>query len=84
MPAGLPVEAYPENLYGAVVYGKGPLFFAEMREQVGDETFTQILQAYFQQHRYGIAYPQDFLLVAQEVSGQDMSALYRQWIAGQN
>jgi aminopeptidase N len=55
-----------------------------MRDQVGDETFIQILQTYFRQHRYGIAYPQDFLSAAEDVSGQDMTALYRQWIAGQN
>ena len=83
MPAGLPVAAYSESLYGAVVYGKGPLFFHEMRRQVGDETFDQILRTYFEEYRYGIAYPHDLLEVAERVSGQELDALYKEWIMGQ-
>jgi aminopeptidase N len=77
------VAAYAEALYGAVVYGKGPLFFHELRQQVGDETFDRILRAYFEVHRYGIAYPQDFLDIAGRVSGQELDALYEEWIVGQ-
>jgi aminopeptidase N len=80
MPAGLPVEAYPEALYGAVVYGKGPLFFHELRQEVGDEAFDQILRAYFEKHRYGIAYPEDLIEIAERISGQELDALYARWI----
>jgi len=83
MPAGLPVKDYPEDLYGAVVYGKGPLFFHELRGQVGDELFYAILRAYFDQHHYGVAYPLDLLDIAEQVSGQDVDALYEQWILGE-
>lgn len=82
MAIGLPVAAYTEDLYGAVVYGKGPLFFHELRQQVGDEVFTNILRTYFERHRYGVAYPQDLLAVAEEVSGRDLDALYKQWVLG--
>jgi len=83
MPAGLPVAAYSSDLYGAVVYGKGPLFFHALRQQVGDQTFRRILQTYLQEHRYGVAYPKDFISVAERVSGQSLDALYARWI-GQN
>jgi aminopeptidase N len=82
MPVGLPVAAYPEDLYAAVVYGKGPLFFQALREQVGDETFYRILSTYFEQYRYEVAYPQDFMAVAESVSGQQLDALYDKWILG--
>jgi hypothetical protein len=82
MPVGLPVAAYSEALYGAVVYGKGPLFFHEMRQQVGDEAFDRILRAYFEEHLYGIAYPQDLLEIAERVSGQELDALYAEWVLG--
>ena len=81
-PAGLPVADYPASLYGAVVYGKGPLFFHELRQQVGDETFDRILRAYFEGHLYGVAYPQDFLDVAERISAQELDALYEKWIVG--
>jgi aminopeptidase N len=80
---GLPVEAYSEPLYGAIVYGKGPLFFQALRDQVGDETFVEILRAYYDRYRYQIAYPQDFLSVAEQVSGQDLDPLYAEWILGE-
>jgi hypothetical protein len=83
MPAGLPVADYPEALYGAVVYGKGPLFFHELRQKVGDEAFERILRTYFEEHRYGIAYPQDLIEIAERVSGQELDALYQEWIVGQ-
>jgi len=82
MAAGLPVDAYSESLYGAVVYGKGPLFFHALRDQVGDEVFDEILRTYYDRYRYRIAYPQDFLSVAEQVSGQDVGTLYAQWISG--
>jgi len=82
MPIGLPVAAYTEPLYGAVVYYKGPLFFRALRQQVGDQRFDAILRAYFQAYRYGVAYPQDFLAIAERVSGQQLDGLYKEWILG--
>jgi hypothetical protein len=82
MPIGLPVRAYTKELYGPVIYGKGPLFFHAMRQQVGDETFVEILRSYLGEHRYGVAYPEDLLRVAEQVSGQNLDPLYREWIVG--
>jgi hypothetical protein len=83
MAVGLPVAAYPEHLYGPIVYGKGPLFFHEMRQQIGDEAFYQVLRTYLEEHRYGVAYPPDLMAVAEQVSGQSLDALYEQWILGE-
>jgi aminopeptidase N len=80
MPVGLPVAAYSEPLYGSVVYGKGPLFFQALREQVGDEVFYEILRTYYGRYSYQVAYPQDLMAVAEQVSGQDLDALYAEWI----
>ncbi len=79
---GLPVAAYNEHTYGAIVYGKGPLFFHALRQRVGDKAFGEILHAYFQQYRYDIAYPQDFIDLAEQVSGQQLDTLYDTWILG--
>ncbi len=74
------VSDFPENLYQAVVYGKGPLFFDAVRGQVGDEAYFASLQTYAQRYRYGIAQPDDLLAIFQEISGQDVQDLYQQWI----
>ncbi|MBN1582936.1 MAG: hypothetical protein JXA89_19655 [Anaerolineae bacterium] len=80
---GLPTVSYPEPIYGAIVYGKGPLFFHEIRSQVGDDTFYAILQRYLKQYQYGIAYPQDWMDIAEELSGQNLDELYQEWVVGE-
>ena len=77
----LPVAGYDERQYGAIVYGKAPLFFNAIYEAIGDEKFNQLLQDYFKQHRYGVAYPQDFLKVAEEYVGKEkLDELLKEWI----
>jgi aminopeptidase N len=83
MAVGLPVAAYSEPLYGSVVYGKGPLFFHALREQVGDEVFDEILRTYYRRYSYQVAYPEDLMAVAEQVSGEDLDALYEEWILGE-
>lgn len=76
----LPVAAYTDSNYGAVVYGKGPLFFHALRQEVGDEDFDAILRAYFDSYRYQTASGQDLLDLAEAISERDLSELYQEWL----
>ncbi len=82
MPAGLPVAAYPRDLYGPVVYRKGALYFHALRSRVGDEAFFAILRSYYRRHRYGIATPDSFLTTVKTVTGSEHRDLYERWILG--
>ncbi|MGC8944557.1 MAG: M1 family metallopeptidase [Anaerolineae bacterium] len=82
MPAGLPVAAYPRDLYGPVVYRKGALYFHALRGRVGDENFFALLRAYYRRHRYGIATPDSFLATVKAVTGSEHRDLYERWILG--
>jgi len=75
-----PVAGFAPEDYGPIVYGKGPLFFHHLREEVGDVPFDHILRSYFDEYRYGIATGESFLSVAERFSSRDVDALYRQWI----
>jgi hypothetical protein len=66
--------------YEVIVYGKAALFFDALHRQLGDETFRAVLHEYADQYRWRIATPDDFLQVAESVSGQDLDALYSRWI----
>jgi aminopeptidase N len=46
---------------------------------VGDEAFTAILRTYFDTYRYGMGNGPDFLALAEDVSGQDLTDLYQEW-----
>jgi len=79
-PVGQPVQAFSAEDYGPVVYGKGPLFFQALRDEVGDEAFFAILRAYSEAYRYKIATPEGLLALAEEVSGRQLDSLYQKWI----
>jgi len=77
-----PVAAFSKEDYTPIVYGKGPLFFHALRQEVGDETYFAIMREYLRQHKYKIATPESFLRVAESISGRDLDAIYKQWILG--
>ncbi len=66
--------------YGAIVYGKGPLFFHVLRQTLGDDAFFKTMQTYLQTYKYGLATPERFIAVAEQVSGEDLSGLYNRWL----
>ncbi len=75
------VAGFTEDDYNVFVYSKGPLFFEALRQAVTAETFEEILQSYYQQYRYKIVYSPDLLNTIEQVSGQNITPLYQQWIA---
>jgi aminopeptidase N len=80
LPVGQPVRAFSREEYGAVVYGKGPLLFQDLRDEVGEDVFRSILRTYLRAHLYGVATTDTLLAVAEEVSGRDLDSLFAEWI----
>ncbi len=81
-PVDQPVRAFTPELYGAIVYSKGPLFFQALREKMGDEAFIAFLRAYYETYRYRIATPEGLLALAGQACACDVQPIYRQWILG--
>ena len=79
-PIGLPVEAYEGKEYGALVYGRGPLFLLALQEQIGEEKMKAFLQQYYTEQAWDIATPAEFQSLAEKVSGQDLDALFAEWV----
>lgn len=82
-PVGLPVDAYPDRAYGAIVYGKGPLFLDALRAAMGDEAFAQFLGDYLTTYRWDIARGTDFLALAEKHCNCQLDDLYAQWVTGE-
>jgi hypothetical protein len=68
--------------YEVIVYAKAALFFHALHQELGDEVFRAVLGEYLEQYRWDVATPDDFLAVAESVSGQNLDGLYSQWILG--
>jgi hypothetical protein len=81
-PIGLPVEAYTGREYGAIVYGRGPLFLIALRDRIGEEKMKELLRRHYEETRWGIATPDRFQALAEEVSGQDLDDLFLEWVYG--
>ncbi|OQA47178.1 MAG: Aminopeptidase N [Chloroflexi bacterium ADurb.Bin325] len=80
-PIGLTVRDYTSH-YETLVYGKGALFFATLRDELGPEKFEELLRTYLARYRWRIATPAEFQAVVEEVAGRDMSALFDEWVYG--
>jgi aminopeptidase N len=68
------------DLYSFEVYEGGALVFHALRLEVGDETFFKILQTYLDQYRYSNAGTDEFIAVAEQVSGQDLMSQFEKWL----
>jgi aminopeptidase N len=75
-----PVDAFHPQDYGPIVYGKGAVFFYELREKLGDAVLLEVLQSYLEDRKYLVATPDDLLRVAEQVSGQELDSFYEEWI----
>ncbi|MEJ2209189.1 MAG: M1 family metallopeptidase [Anaerolineae bacterium] len=66
--------------YEVIVYAKAALFFHALHQELGDDGFRTVLQAYLERYRWEIATPEGFLETAESVSGQNLDAIYSTWI----
>jgi aminopeptidase N len=80
-PIGLPVREYTEN-YETLVYGKGALFFAALRDELGADKFEQLLRTYLARYRWQIATPAEFQALAEEIAGKKLNGLFGEWVYG--
>jgi aminopeptidase N len=84
LPVGLPADEYERGLYFQVVYDKGALYFYELRQEIGDPAFFEVLRVYYENNRYGVVGPGDWLDAVQEVTGDSHWPIYQTWIEGDN
>jgi aminopeptidase N len=68
------------DLYRNEVYTGGGLVFHALRQKVGEKAFFKILRTYLSRYRYGVAGTDEFIAVAEEVSGQDLKADFNTWL----
>jgi len=63
-----------------LVYQKGSWALHMLRGMVGTETFWRGIRMYYQRHMNGLASTDDFRRVMEQVSGQDLTGFFSQWL----
>ena len=76
-PPGDPSAA---NLFSGSVYQRGALTLHALRLEVGDDAFFEILRTYAERFKYSNATTEDFINLAEEISGQELSQLFDGWL----
>jgi aminopeptidase N len=82
-PAGL---QRPSQLFHTPVYDRGAMTLQALREKVGDDTFFDILRAWYSENRsQSVTSDQsvttaDFIGLAERESGQDLDDFFRVWL----
>jgi len=75
-PGSIPIE----EMFSSTVYMRGAWTLHALRLEVGDDTFFEILRTYYQRFEHGNVTTEDFIKVANEVSGRDVSPLINSWL----
>jgi len=80
IPIGLPVGAYTEDQYGAIVYGRGPLFFITLEDRIGAAAFRKFIQDYVQTYSWQNATTAGLKQVAEKDCACDLTGLFQKWV----
>ena len=82
-PVVLPAEDYRDyGTYARMVYTKGQLILEMLRYVLGEATFERVLREYYARWRLRHVTSQRFEAVAEEVSHQDLSWFFAEWLHG--
>jgi len=82
-PTSLVSERYRDfSTYNAMVYDRAELFYYQLRTIVGDRTMREILRTYYERWKLKHVDEAAFRAVAEEVSKQDLSTFFGQWLHG--
>jgi hypothetical protein len=73
-----PTWRYWPRTAGAITYNKTALWLHTLERMLGWETLQRILSTYFTRYRFAHPRPEDFLAVATEVSGRDLTPFFDQ------
>jgi aminopeptidase N len=80
---GPPATPPPSDLFNGSVYQRGALVLVALRDEVGDDAFFEILRTHAERHANGNATTEDFIAIAEETSGSDLTELFAAWLYGQ-
>ena len=80
IPIGLPVAKYSGQEYGAIVYGRGPLFFVALRQNMGTEAFDAFLKDYTATLSWDIATPEFLQSLAEKHCSCELDEIFDEWV----
>jgi aminopeptidase N len=75
-----PGRARPDDLFNDSVYKRGAMTLHALRKAIGDRTFFTLLRTWADEHKHGHATTQQFITLAERLSGKNLDALFDAWL----
>ncbi len=81
-----PMWSYPpgvarkNDLFDNSVYTRGAMTLHALRHRIGDETFFALLKKWTADHKYGSVTTEQFIALAEKMSGQQLDDLFDAWL----
>ncbi|CAN5848270.1 M1 family metallopeptidase [soil metagenome] len=69
-----------DSLFGSNVYYRGALTLHALRLEVGDDAFFETLRTWAERYRHANATTDDFIALAEDVSGAQLDELFDAWL----
>jgi len=80
IPIDQPVASFTGQEYGAIVYGRGGLFFDELRVQMGAAVFDAFMRDYTAAFAWDIATTEGMKSIAEKHCDCDLTPIFQEWI----
>jgi aminopeptidase N len=80
IPIGRPLGAYTPKEYGAIVYGRGPLFIDALSEHMGEEVFDSFMREYTRTFEWDIVDSGEFEAAAEAACNCRLDDLFDRWV----
>jgi aminopeptidase N len=77
-PSGHP--GTPANLFAVSTYVRGAMTIEALRMKIGTKKLLAVLRRWATEHRYGNATINQFIALAEEVSGRQLDRLFHRWL----
>ncbi len=68
------------ELFSRTVYRRGAMALQALRETIDDDAFFTVLRRWVSDHRDDVASTADLVTLAEQVSGQQLGALFQRWV----
>ncbi|HYI32179.1 MAG TPA: M1 family aminopeptidase [Glaciibacter sp.] len=70
----------PDALFDFAVYARGAMTLHAVRQTVGDDDFFRILREWVARNLGGNVSTDDFIALAEEISGEELNPLFDEWL----
>lgn len=69
-----------DTMFNQRVYTGGGMVLQFLKEKIGDDKFFELMRTWYSQHKDGNANSEQFVALASQVSGQDLTDFFNTWI----